>query len=110
MLLQHEIKKIRNSLLKSGPGKKKNITHKGRSIHWQHWIDAYNWDGEFNPMKLHHRLTNDHMYPDMSAKMRNSLADEVLNGDMLHLMEVSVNDIGLCFLIKQTIIKCSNNK
>ena len=46
------------------------------------------WDIESNAIKINHRVTKEHLELDSSAKMRNKLAKEVLDKDMLHLMEV----------------------
>ena len=85
--LQHCIKKIRNSILKSGTSK--DIQHKGRQILWRHFSSAYNWDREVNSLSVYHKLTAEHFELDTASKMRNKLAFEVLNADMLHLMKVS---------------------
>ena len=81
-IFQHNFKKLRNSILK------RPLVHQGRMILFSHWRSAYEWDKETNSMRVYHKLSHDHMYPDRALKMRNSLANEVLNKDMLHLMEV----------------------
>lgn len=40
-----------------------------------------------NPFPIHHKLTHDHFFLTSESKMRNKLAEEAMNGDMLHLME-----------------------
>lgn len=67
----------------------KTLSKDGHLILWIHWIKAYEWDLSTNSMRVHHRLTDDHLHPDQSAKMRNKLAEEVLNEDMLYLMKVN---------------------
>lgn len=62
------------------------ILHSG-NILWKFWEDAY----EFNinrPWRLHPKLTKGHVDVSQLDKMRNHLAEEVLNRDMLHLMKV----------------------
>ena len=59
---------------------------------WKAFQDAYKWDEEVNPHRLHYRLTDTHLNPDQAEKMRNKLANEVLNKDMLHLMEVNYHN------------------
>lgn len=49
------------------------------------FIDCYKWDNS-NALQLHRKLINEHLYPSYQSKMRNHLADEVLNSKMLHLM------------------------
>ena len=39
-----------------------------------------------NALQLHRKLTNEHVFPMSYGKMRNHLAEEVLNKDMLNLM------------------------
>ena len=60
----------------------------GSRILWDHWEDTVRWDMEHNIIRVNHRLTEEHVSLDSAAKMRNKLAFEVLNKDMLHLMEV----------------------
>ena len=105
MLFQHEIKKIRNSILKSKPGGKRNLVHKSRQISWKHWEDAYEWDLITNTIRVHHKLTDDHLHPDQRAKMKNHLAEETMNADMLHLMEVSIQ-VGTLKNSMQNGLKC----
>ena len=45
-----------------------------------------------NSIRVYHKLTNDHLYPSDAAVIRNHLAVEVLNADMLNLMEV-ISDV-----------------
>lgn len=49
------------------------------------FIDCYKWD-KLNSLQLHRKLTNDHLYPNNQLKMRNHLAEDVLNSEMLHVM------------------------
>jgi len=82
------MKKIRNSLISSGVHSynKRLIEKGGITIVWDHWIDASKWDSRTNSRLVYHKLTQSHLHPDSGDKMRNHLADEVLNEDMLHLM------------------------
>lgn len=90
LFLQHQLKKIRNSIL-SSDGKKKTIIRNGTEILWQHWLDAFNWNKSLRGVKVNHRLREEHFQLDGPAKMRNKLAVEVLNKDMLHLMKESLS-------------------
>ena len=83
----HSFKKIRNKIMKSGIRKESTRLLKvpsGREVQWKMWIDAYLWDKQ-NPIQIHRKLSNDHIFPNNSNKMRNKLAEEVLDGDMLNL-------------------------
>ena len=56
------------------------------------FIDVHNWDQQ-NALKLHRKLTSEHIYPDTQMKMRNHLAEQVLNEDMLYLTRtIAVSD------------------
>ncbi len=54
-------------------------------MYWNHWIDAYEWD-RAHPLKINHRLTQEHFFLDTRSKMRNHLATEILDDNMLALM------------------------
>ena len=71
-------------------GVKKTIIRGNGVILWQHWVDAYEWDQANHCIKVVHNLRAEHFTLDGPSKMRNHLAFEVLNQDMLHLMKVSV--------------------
>lgn len=49
------------------------------------WADAFTWD-QLNTFKTHHKLTNEHIFPNGAQKIRNKLAYECLNDNMLNLM------------------------
>ena len=87
------MKKIRNNVLKSGlkPHHKRHIEIHEYPIQWQQWIDAYTWDITNHSLPIHRKLTNQHIYPTTKEKMRNHLAEQVLDSDMLHLMEASLS-------------------
>jgi hypothetical protein len=57
------------------------------------FVDFYNWDQQ-NSLKLHRKLTHEHIYPDKQLKMRNYLAEDVLNCEMLHAMQVYQLSLG----------------
>jgi hypothetical protein len=62
-------------------------------IQWQMFMDCYKWDQQ-NSLQLHRKLTNEHIFPDTQQKMRNHLAEEVLNNEMLNLMKQYKNSLG----------------
>lgn len=55
-------------------------------IEWSHFRRAYLWDISTHPFPVHHKLSQDHIYLTSEAKMRNHLAEQILNEEMLHLM------------------------
>lgn len=85
----HLIKKIRNNINKSGKldSYKRHLKFKGHFIHWEHFVNAYYWDISHNPFPIYHKLRQEHFQLTSDSKMRNSLAEDVLNKDMLHLMK-----------------------
>jgi hypothetical protein len=91
-LFQHNFKKIRNNILKStldGSGTR-CLTIGHNNILWEHFINAFNYDqGEFS-LSYNEKLTVDHFELDPASKMRNHLAEEVLDRDMLNLMQVYI--------------------
>lgn len=88
MDFSHVVKKIRNNIIKSGISKKSTRTLtlvSGHTVQWQMFIDTYQWD-KSNGLQLHRRLTNEHMFLSNQSKMRNHLAEDVLNSEMLNLV------------------------
>lgn len=85
----HLIKKIRNSVFSSGflNSHQRLLTVHSTFIVWKMWIDAYQWDRSSNSFQIHNKLSDDHIYPSSSQKMRNKLAFETLDCDMLYLMK-----------------------
>jgi hypothetical protein len=59
------------------------------NIFWQHWKDAYMWDQASNSSPLHEKLKEEHFQLTPSSRMRNGLAEDVLDKKMLYLMKVS---------------------
>ena len=86
---QHNIKKIRNNIEKSNTtGKPRCLKIKGKTITWKTLKDAYNWDQSNCSLPIHEKLTTQHFDLDPASKMRNHLAEDVLDDKMLFLMEV----------------------
>ena len=85
---KHNVKKLRNNVYKSTPKGTRNLTFAHQPIVWKQWIDAFNWDQKTNSLPIHHRLTINHMELGYATKMRNHLAEQVLDRDMLNLMKV----------------------
>ena len=91
----HNMKKLRNSILSSGykPFHKRLVQKNDLYIIWEHWISAVKWDREVNTRPLCHKITDQHLYPNSSEKMRNLLAEDMLNEDFLYLMEAFLSDL-----------------
>lgn len=62
-------------------------------IHWQMFVDFFYWDQQ-NALQLHRKLTNEHIYPDNQLKMRNYLAEDMLNSTMLNAFKTYQNVLG----------------
>lgn len=92
----HTIKKIRNNISKSGDGafSKRRLKFKKNFIEWTHFKQAYLWDISTNPFPVHHKLTQEQMFLTSENKMRNHLAEDVLNSEMLHLMKLYKSSLG----------------
>lgn len=96
MDISHVIKKIRNNILKSGNYSKSTrlLTLPNMcTIQWQMFIDFFKWDQQ-NALQLHRQLTKDHIYLDSQNKMRNHLAEHVLNSEMLHALKTYQKSLG----------------
>ena len=86
----HNIKKLRNNIHYSGDHESctRKLQYDNLYIVWDHWINAFNWDRCHNCVRIHRKLTNEHIFLTKTSKMRNHLAEDVLNRDMLHLMKI----------------------
>jgi hypothetical protein len=73
-------------------------------ITWQQWIDAFQWDQK-NSLPLHHHLSIKHFELGYATRMRNHLAQQVLDGDMLNLMKVKTGSMFICFTINRRQLK-----
>jgi hypothetical protein len=88
----HVVKKVHNSILSSGsgPGNTRHLQvyHDNGYIPivWQQWIDAVQWDRRTNARLVHHRISDSHLCPTSDEKMRNLLAEDMLDKEMLNLM------------------------
>jgi hypothetical protein len=90
MFYQHNIKKLRNNVEKSSPtGSTRCLKNGDDNIFWKHWKDAYLWDQACNSCPLHEKLKEEHFQLTPSSRMRNGLAEDVLDKKMLYLMKVS---------------------
>ena len=92
--IQHVLKKVRNNVEAS---KKDHNTQGGRylildgtPILWEHWMEAFAFN-QRNILRIHKKLTKEHLEITPTSKMRNKLAREVLDADMLYLMQAYQN-------------------
>lgn len=92
----HNIKKLRNSILKSGDIKgvhTRKLTLHGNFIVWKQWEMAVEWDRTVNARRIHHKVTDSHLHPNLAEKMRNELAETMLDSEMLNLMKSYQNSL-----------------
>ncbi|KAJ8309883.1 hypothetical protein KUTeg_011748 [Tegillarca granosa] len=61
---------------------------------WDHFKQAYLWDISINPFPIHYKLTQEQIFLTSEVKMRNKLAEDVLDDEMLHLMEEYQSSLG----------------
>ncbi|CAB4015802.1 Hypothetical predicted protein [Paramuricea clavata] len=81
-------KELHNNVEKSSPtGTTRCLKNGDDNIFWQHWKDAYLWDQACNSCPLHEKLKEEHFQLTPSSRMRNSLAEDVLDKKMLYLMK-----------------------
>ena len=86
----HVIKWIGNCINSSGFSKYHTclLCLQDKFIVWDHWNKAYQFDKEKNrDMRVHPKLTDDHIFLSQMSKMCVHLAEECLNRDMLNLMQ-----------------------
>ena len=85
--IKHCIKKIRNGLLSSSCeyGRRRCLMLDNMPITWDMFIRTYEFNNTYC-LRPDLHLTKMHVYPSNTDKMRNHLAEEVLNKDFLELM------------------------
>lgn len=54
---------------------------------------AVEWDRTLNARRLHHKVTDSHLHLNLAEKMRNELAETMLNSEMLNLMQSYQNSL-----------------
>jgi hypothetical protein len=90
--IKHTFKKVRNGLESSklancsDGAKGRVLCLNGKNIVWDHWVSAaeYNVQGGY---RMHRKLTKEHIELSSTSKMRNKLATDVLDMNMLRLMK-----------------------
>lgn len=81
---KHNIKKIWNNTEKSNQkGELPCLKLQGKTITWNQFKNAFNWDQESFSLPLHEQLTVQRFELDPASKMRNKLAEVVLDSKML---------------------------
>lgn len=91
---KHNIKKKRNNIEKSNESAKPRcLKIKGKTVTWKKFKDAYNWDQSSFSLPVHEKLTTQHFDLDPASKMRNHLAEDVLDDRMLFLMQKYQEDL-----------------
>ena len=103
MDFSHVIKRVRNNISKSWESGDSNgnqnkcirtLKNGDHLILWDHWIQAFKWDHDTNPFPIHRKLTYEHFYLTPQSKMRNQLAEDALDQEMLHLMQLFQKFLG----------------
>ena len=115
--IMHVIKKIRNNIESSKMDNEKSagrhIVLNDKPIVWDHWQECYqfNIQGGFS---IHRNLSDEHINLTPDNKMRNQLAIQVLNSDMLYLMKMYASTLSdperlasSIELLEQTAILCN---
>ena len=88
--IMHCIKKLRNNIEsskaehKAAPGRFLILNE--NPILWNHWEGCFNFNCQ-SGFRIHHRLSKEHMEITPASKMRNKLAKDVLEREMLYLMK-----------------------
>ena len=62
------------------------LMYNGPVIWWEHWEEAFKFNSKFG-LRIHRKLTKDHIYITNTSKIRNYLAEDVLFHEMLALMK-----------------------
>ncbi|CAB3999881.1 Hypothetical predicted protein, partial [Paramuricea clavata] len=91
---KHNIKKLRNNLEKSSAsGSARCLKNGDDHIFWRFWKDAYLWHQSQHSCPIHEKLKEDHFQLTPSSRMRNNLAEDVLDKKMLFLMKAYKNHL-----------------
>lgn len=88
--IKHCLKKLRNNVESSRmanlKGKGRCLILHGKYVVWDHWEQAFAFNNA-NVVRLHRKLTKEHITINPHSKMRNHLATDVLDRNMLYLMQ-----------------------
>lgn len=90
--IKHCLKKLRNGIESSKDGHKSErskgryLMLNGKAILWNHFEQAFEFNDQLG-LRIHPKLTKDHIDLTPVSKMRNELATSVLDRNMLYLMK-----------------------
>lgn len=88
--IMHCLKKVRNNIESSRVENRQQggryLVLNGFPILWEHWMECFQFNFQ-NGFSIHRRLTDEHINLTPASKMRNHLALQVLDKDMLYLMK-----------------------
>ena len=87
-MMQHNLKRIRNNLEHSRTSSKKPLMLNGKHVLWDQLYEIYQHDQTVNPVPISRYLAGNHCKLTTYSEMRNHLADQVLNNEMLRCAEV----------------------
>ncbi|XP_046357922.2 uncharacterized protein LOC124136148 [Haliotis rufescens] len=89
--IKHVFKKLRNGLesskLNFKSSKGRYLLLNTEHIIWEHWEGAFRFNVQ-NGLRVHYKLTTEHIELTAANKMRNKLATDVLDKNMLYLMQL----------------------
>ncbi|KAK3086240.1 hypothetical protein FSP39_015651 [Pinctada imbricata] len=88
--IKHVLKKIRNNLEASrssnANSNKRHLILNSYPVLWEHFENAFIFNYQ-SGLRIHKRLTKEHIFLTGPTKMRNKLATDTFNKDMLYLMQ-----------------------
>lgn len=88
--VKHVIKKLRNNIEASKREHKSSagryLVLNGKPVVWDHFEEAYQFNLQ-SGFRIHKKLTKEHLELTSASKMRNKLAEQVLDKDMLFLFK-----------------------
>lgn len=88
--IMHCLTKVRNNIEISRSENSKQggryLILNGHQVVWEHWKECLQFNFQ-NGFSIHQHLTDDHINLTPASKMRNHLALQVLDKDMLYLMK-----------------------
>ena len=101
---KHMFNKIRISIISSSTSRKtvRTLKWRGDLILWQHFEAAFHFNNKTD-LHLYKKLSRNHIYPKLHEKMRNHLAENVLNKDMLNLFTALQKSV-----VRNSVVWCDS--